>query len=52
VGAGLDRCGGCGTPVAVGPGAPNPFTHRLLWAMAGGVLAIYLVVLALVVALR
>ncbi|HZJ27576.1 MAG TPA: hypothetical protein VFF40_11305 [Acidimicrobiia bacterium] len=52
LGAVADRCGVCGMITGVIRPAPSPFSHGLLWVMAGGVLAIYLLVLALVAALR
>jgi hypothetical protein len=49
---GGDRCPMCGMVVGIGPGNPNPFTQAALWATIGGLLAIYVVVLVLVVVLN
>lgn len=52
LGADRDRCRMCGMVVGIGPGNPNPFSHAALWATIGGLVAIYVVVLVLVVVLN
>lgn len=52
LGVGAERCTACGMVVGIGPGNPNPFTSRAMWATIGGLVAIYVVVLALVVLLN
>lgn len=47
-----ERCGACGMPAGLAKPAPSPFSPAARWAVAGGVVAIYFVVLALVAALR
>jgi len=45
-----ERCPDCGRSLLGVDGRPGPFSRRTLWWWAGGLLAIYLVVLAIVVA--
>jgi hypothetical protein len=52
LGAGSDRCRMCGMVVGIGPGSRSPFSHAALWATIGGLVAIYLVVLGLVLLLN
>jgi hypothetical protein len=52
LGTGGERCPMCGMVIGIGPGTPNPFTQAALWATIGGLLAIYVVVLLLVVVLN
>jgi len=47
-----ERCRMCGMVVGIGPESPSPFSRPALWATLGGLVAIYLVVLVLVVALH
>ena len=47
-----DRCGMCGMVVGIGPGHRSPFSQGALWATIGGLVAIYVVVLVLVVVLN
>jgi hypothetical protein len=49
---GGDRCRMCGMVVGIGPGRPSPFSRRALWWTIGGLVAIYVVVLLLVVVLN
>jgi predicted amidophosphoribosyltransferase len=44
------RCPDCGMSLAGVDGRPGPFSHRDLWLWAAALLALYLVVLAIVVA--
>ena len=44
------RCEACGMTLAGTGDRPGPFFRRTLWVWAGALLAIYLVVLAIVVA--
>jgi len=50
VAATAERCPDCGCSLLGVDGRPGPFSRRTLWWWAGGLLAIYLVVLAIVVA--
>jgi hypothetical protein len=50
--AGGERCRMCGMVVGIGPGQRSPFTQKAMWATIGGLLAIYVVVLLLVVVLN
>lgn len=50
VAASAERCPDCGLSLMGVDGRPGPFTRRTLWWWAGALLAIYLVVLAIVVA--
>jgi hypothetical protein len=50
--AAAERCSACGTVIGIGPGTPSPFSRPALWAMVGGLLAIYLVVAGVVALLR
>ncbi len=43
-----ERCRDCGMILAGVGGRPAPFTRQSLWRWAGGLLVIYLVVLAIV----
>ena len=52
LGADRERCRMCGMVVGIGPGNRSPFTRRALWATIGGLLAIYVVVLLVVVVLN
>jgi hypothetical protein len=52
LGAVGDRCPMCGMVLGIGPATRNPFTRAALWATIGGLLAIYVVVLLLVVILN
>ncbi|MGZ8752373.1 MAG: hypothetical protein ACXW1S_05270 [Acidimicrobiia bacterium] len=52
LGADGERCRMCGMAVGIGPGNRSPFTQGALWATIGGLLAIYVVVLLLVVVLN
>jgi hypothetical protein len=45
-----ERCPDCGCSLLGVDGRPGPFSRRTLWWWAGALLAIYLVVLAVVVA--
>ncbi len=47
-----ERCRMCGMVVGIGPESPSPFSRPALWATLGGLVAIYVVVLILVVALH
>ena len=47
-----ERCRDCGMILAGIGGRPDPFTRQSLWRWAGGLLAIYLVVLVIVVLAR
>ncbi len=47
-----ERCRGCSMILAGVGGRPDAFTRRSLWLWAGGLLAIYLVVLVIVVLAR
>jgi hypothetical protein len=44
-----NRCESCGLTLAGLDGRPGPFSRATVWWMAGALLAIYLVVLAIVV---
>jgi hypothetical protein len=46
------RCRDCNMTLAGVGGRPDPFTRRSLWRWAGGLLAIYVLVLLVVVAVR
>ena len=50
--SGDERCPDCNMTLAGVGGRPAPFDRRALWGWAGGLLAVYLVVLAIVVAAR
>jgi hypothetical protein len=50
VAATAERCPDCGCSLLGVDGRPGPFSRRTLWWWAGALLAIYLVVLAVVVA--
>ncbi len=52
LGADDERCRMCGMVVGIGPGNPNPFSRGALWATIGGLVAIYVVVLVIVVVLN
>lgn len=52
LGADGERCRRCGMVVGIGPGNRSPFTRGALWATIGGLLAIYVVVLLVVVVLN
>jgi len=52
VGSDAERCPECNMTLAGVGGRPAPFTRRSLWLWAGGLLAIYLVVLVLVALAR
>jgi len=47
-----ERCRECNMTLAGVGGRPDPFTRQSLWRWAGGLLAIYLMVLAVVVLAR
>jgi hypothetical protein len=47
-----ERCRECNMTLAGIGGRPDPFTRRSLWRWAGGLLAIYVLVLLVVVAVR
>jgi hypothetical protein len=49
---GDERCRECSMILAGVGGRPDPFTRRSLWLWAGGLLAIYLVVLLIVALAR
>jgi hypothetical protein len=44
------RCPECNVDPGFGPDRPSPFTHATMWAMMGGIAALYAITL-LVVAL-
>ena len=52
VGSDAERCPECNMTLAGVGGRPAPFSRRSLWLWAGGLLAIYLVVLVLVALAR
>jgi len=52
VSTGAERCPACNMTLAGVGGRPVPFTRRTLWLWAGGLLAIYLVVLVIVALAR
>jgi hypothetical protein len=52
VGPGDGRCRQCNMTLAGVGGRPDPFTRRSPWRWAAGLLAIYLLILLIVVAVR
>ena len=52
VGANAERCPACNLSLAGVGSRPGPFDRRAIWFWAAGLLVIYLVVLAIVVAAR
>jgi hypothetical protein len=42
------RCPHCNTDAGFGPDRPSPFDRAALWAMMGGIAAVFLVTLILV----
>ena len=42
------RCPECNVDPGFGPDRPSPFTHGTLWAMMGGIAAVFAVTLLLV----
>jgi ribosomal protein L40E len=46
--AGATRCRACGMYQQLGARQPNPFTRASLWALAGLLAAVYVVVLVIV----
>ena len=45
---GVTRCPSCGLHQQLGAREPNPFTRGSLWALAGVLLAVYVVALVVV----
>jgi hypothetical protein len=46
------RCGTCGLHQQLGAAKPNPFGRKSLWALAGLLLAVYVIALLIVAVAR